>query len=168
MKPSELKQFERTFCDCSACCAVCRVQPGALAPGDFDQILASVGKECDDLPYVYGHFVADHDAKTKTPLIRPAQHQDGRCVFLQADGRCSVYRVAPFGCTRQNACEPFHTDAMHALHDAITASLDYQWTWEELASNGQACPSHEQRAAWFAALNENQAHDDIDNQEDDQ
>lgn len=151
MQPSELSQFERSYCNCTACRTVCRVQPGALAPGDFDQILNAAGKDCDDSAFVYGHFVADHDSDTRTPLIRPAQHQDGRCVFLQDDGRCSTYRVAPFGCSRQSACREINAPAQQALLASISENLDYQWTWEDLASNGRAATSAEERAAWLRA-----------------
>lgn len=42
----------------------------------------------------------------RIPTIAPRSTDDGRCVFLTADERCSVHPVAPFGCSFFDAHMP--------------------------------------------------------------
>lgn len=95
-------QFMRTICDCPACRAHCRRQPGPLAPED-------VGLICDTLeihptelePMLVaspGALVIRGGQVQRIPTITPARQSDGSCTFLAADGRCSIHDCAPFGC----------------------------------------------------------------------
>jgi Fe-S-cluster containining protein len=95
--------FSRTTCACAECVACCKRQPGPLAPGDLERIAEHRGETVE---VAKAHFWASGGALVQdqttgrqfrigsiTPrLVR------GRCVFLDADDRCSIHSVAPFGC----------------------------------------------------------------------
>ena len=95
--------FARTVCSCAQCISCCTSQPGSLAAGELEAIAAHL-----DLPVRVAalKFWASPGALlmnsttgatfrlgTITPrLVR------GRCVFLDAEDRCTIHAVAPFGC----------------------------------------------------------------------
>jgi Fe-S-cluster containining protein len=80
----------------------CKQQPGYLVPGDFERIAAHLH---EPQGLAVRHFWASPGAVvqdvtgarfsigTITPRL-----ENGRCVFLDADDRCRVHPVAPFGC----------------------------------------------------------------------
>jgi len=95
--------FKRTSCACADCVACCHEQPGPLAPGDLEAIAAHLDRPVRDVLELFwaspGALVRDLRTRkermigTITPRMR-----GGRCVFLDADDRCAVHPVAPFGC----------------------------------------------------------------------
>ena len=103
MKPP----FDRTVCACEGCRTPCRVMPGFIAPGDAarmaghlgvteaqieEKLLASPGARV-------GKFEGSELKTFRIHTIVPARKEDGSCVFLQGDGKCSVHPVSPFGCS---------------------------------------------------------------------
>ncbi len=81
--------------------------PGCLIPGDLERIQEHVGDHSDS--FILRHFQCSEGAlvakrvgntlvKFQVPSIVPAQQPDGRCVFLDADDRCAIHAVSPFGC----------------------------------------------------------------------
>jgi Fe-S-cluster containining protein len=106
--------FARTTCACPTCVQCCRDQPGPLRPGDFERIAAHLG---ETPAQAAAHFWASPGAvamDTRTGrqfrigTITP-QRVGGRCVFLDAQDRCGIHAVAPFGCayhdTHQSTAE---------------------------------------------------------------
>lgn len=98
--------FERTVCDCDLCRVGCRSMPGCLAPSDIENIgkrrpdaladenwLASAGAKVGVTPPDGDRLVV-----LQIPTIVPATKSDGSCVFLDAEGGCSIHDVAPYGC----------------------------------------------------------------------
>jgi len=109
--------------------------PGMLAPGDMERIAKfstgldpeSIAEEIqgntDDLnilnqandviSWIETHFAASpgamvlaRDGKTyQIPTIVPAQKEDGSCVFLDENDRCTIHPVSPFGCQQFKICE---------------------------------------------------------------
>lgn len=143
----QLDQYERTFCDCQKCKAACRHMPGMLAPGDIDRIGDYLGIQ----PGAYADFVTRNfrasdgalvvkDGRPmRIPTIVPATKEDGSCVFLTSDGRCSIHPVAPFGCSRFNVCAertPEDDARCGACLQAIITSPDYVFTWGFLQEEG--------------------------------
>lgn len=95
--------FERTTCACKACRECCR-RPGCLAPGDVERILSHLG-EPPAAAKLY--FVASPGAlvldRVTNELFRigtiTPRRVKGRCVFLDAEERCQIHTVSPFGCS---------------------------------------------------------------------
>lgn len=136
MKPSELKQFERSYCDCEMCKAGCKSMPGMLAPGDFDAIAEHMGVDDPGEDFARDHFVASEGAlvvtadgnMTRIPTIVPKQTANGRCVFLTADDRCSIHPVSPMGCRCFKICDEGDGDDMDvskSILSAIAMNIDY-------------------------------------------
>ena len=95
--------WARTSCACAECVACCKRQPGALAPGEFERIAAFLGEDREEAKVHFwaspGALVMDTQTGrtfrigTVTPRM-----EGGRCVFLDAQDRCRIHPVAPFGC----------------------------------------------------------------------
>jgi Fe-S-cluster containining protein len=95
--------YARTSCACADCQACCREQPGSLAPGELEAIAAHLDKP---VAAVLAKFWASpgallmHAATGATfrqGTITPKLAR-GRCVFLDANDRCTIHAVAPYGC----------------------------------------------------------------------
>jgi Fe-S-cluster containining protein len=95
--------FNRTTCACKECVQCCKRQPGPLAPGDFERIAEYLGETSEQAKE---HFCASPGAlvgdsatgeTARVGSIVP-RYRKGRCVFLDANDRCSIHPVAPFGC----------------------------------------------------------------------
>jgi len=79
------------------------VQPGPLIPGDFERIAEHLGEDTETAKQ---HFVASPGAivrdmisgKVKRIGTITPKSVKGRCVFLDKDNRCTIHKVAPFGC----------------------------------------------------------------------
>ena len=141
----ELRTYERSFCDCTACRQSCRDRPGALAPCDMDHIAEYDGQEECSEEYLLAHFKACADGpvasyeeapEVHTLAIRPKRKADGSCVFLTSEGRCSIHPVAPFECKVTRSCEPSDgAGALKALAKVNSKSADYiqlhMWLWNK-------------------------------------
>lgn len=138
----ELAIFERSSCRCTDCAGPCRGgKPGVLAPSDLDSIADYLGLDEASPEFIKKMFHAAADGPSaptlefpsgETPALRPATRPDGTCVFLGADGDCTIHPVAPFECGRVNQCSPADgAAAMRALGVSITRSVDYvqMWWW---------------------------------------
>lgn len=156
-----LSYFERTSCDCSKCAAACRTMPGYLIPGDIERIAAYVGADPDDEKFLIANFRASEGPlvqrdgnRFRIPTIVPAQYDDnGKCVFMTRDGRCSVHQVSPFGCSRFNVCdEPTRDAEMRStagLFD-ILKNWDYNLVWMFLYETGHRAPPLAERRGRLA------------------
>jgi len=101
--------FERTVCACSRCVQCCKRQPGAFAAGEVERLVEHVSKTEglnaeEALMSVKariwaspGSLVIWHGKMVRIGSITP-RYKHGRCVFLDANDRCSIHSVAPFGC----------------------------------------------------------------------
>ena len=96
--------FPRTVCACEDCLACCERQPGYLIPDDLPAIAALLGEPIE--PFLaaspgalVGRFTADGIETLRIGTIVPrTTTPEGRCIFLESDGRCAIHSVAPFGC----------------------------------------------------------------------
>lgn len=97
--------FERTTCACSDCVDCCKQQPASLHPGDFERIAAFLGETLEAAKRFFwaspgalvGKLVNGQVHTFRIGTITP-RLVDGRCVFLDAQDRCQIHTVAPFGC----------------------------------------------------------------------
>lgn len=147
MKPSELEQFERSYCSCDKCKAGCKSMPGCLAPGDMDRITDFLGIEEPTPEWIAEHFAASEGAlvitadghATRIPTITPKQRENGRCVFLTSDDQCSIHQVSPFGCRCFKVCDDNDEAAAEVSRaglSAIAADLDYNMLHDWMTQNG--------------------------------
>jgi Fe-S-cluster containining protein len=96
--------FPRTTCACADCIECCTRQPGPLAPGDLERIAAHLGQPVRVAALKFwaspGALVMHSQTRQTFRIgsITP-RHVDGRCVFLDADDRCTIHAVAPMGCS---------------------------------------------------------------------
>jgi Fe-S-cluster containining protein len=96
--------FSRTTCACDDCLACCKRQPGYLVLEDIGRIGEYLGEAAE------GYLVASPGALLGrvTPdgvetfrvgsIVPRTVDAEGRCVFLDDEGRCVIHAVAPFGC----------------------------------------------------------------------
>ena len=147
--------FERTACECGHCRLTCRAMPGTLGPGDVDRIAAFVGAEPDE-QFLQANFRAadpvsvtlSNGKEIEAPRVTPAQRDDGTCVFLAAEGRCSVHPAAPYACSRGLPCqhdEDRTRELTAVLLEANAASVDYGMTWDWLRRKGAVAPPAEEQ-----------------------
>jgi len=123
--------------------------PGSLAPGDIERIANFCGVECDS------HFLESHFAASDGPIVRikdkdglkdthiptivPQQKEDGSCVFLDENNKCSIHPVAPFGCRNFKVCDPpSYEDSCKSAHmlREVVATREYLMAWSFLTSLG--------------------------------
>lgn len=91
--PVSALPYDRTVCACPACVAYCTSRPGYLIPSDLDRI-----PWLDRLRASKGALVGTRDGRRwRIGTITPAM-DGGRCVFLDAEDRCTIHAQAPFGC----------------------------------------------------------------------
>lgn len=150
--------FERTVCACAKCTAACETMPGALGPGDLEQIADYCGCNVDDPDFIRMWRASEgaiaHNRETNTffqiPTIVPAQdHKTGHCVWLE-QGVCTIHPVAPFCCRNFRMCagdpaeDTFKSVSMHA---AIMADQEYQEFHDNLSANGLTAEPIEKRRA---------------------
>lgn len=107
-------RFPRTVCDCQKCRIPCRMAPGFLGVGDVERIQRTLGIPAAEFhEWAAGHFAASDGAKVWSkgrvftiPTIIPAQVDNvAECVFLSADGLCTIHATAPIGCSHFTVCE---------------------------------------------------------------
>lgn len=162
----DLDIIERTYCDCPECKLACKTMPGSLAPGDAKKIAEFMHRELDNkfLETYFdasdGTVVMTPDGPMIVPTIVPKQRADGSCVFLTADCRCSVHRVAPYGCRNFTVCDHGGSDGEQGSKSAtqVAAILtepkkEYLWHWGHLNSTGHvALPAASRRGKFEEEL----------------
>lgn len=95
--------YARTTCACPDCQACCTQQPGSLAAGELEAIAAHLGKPVHAVLAKFwaspGALVQNSrtGAQLRVGTITPRLVR-GRCVFLDAESRCTIHAVAPYGC----------------------------------------------------------------------
>lgn len=96
--------FIRTECACAGCKAACRHLPGYMVPADLQRISERLGYgdpvafALDYLLASPGAIVVDHCEVRRIRTIVPARRNDGACIFLDEDERCSIHAESGFGC----------------------------------------------------------------------
>ena len=141
------EQFERTECACDDCKSHCKREPGFLIPGDWEQICER--KLGDDLAQLHNFVTQNFRCSDKTkaitpdglmviPTIVPARKDDGSCVFLDENERCTIHDIAPYGCSHFDDHMEF--DEGHKRMQAGVAAImndpaAYCGLWALLADN---------------------------------
>lgn len=152
--------FTRTECACSSCSINCRFIPGYLVPSDVKRIARHLGYTnlgafaSENLLASPGATVMSNGRVFQIPTLVPQRRADGACKFLDADNRCRVHTVSPFGCAYFDAHQPSaEADRRSsrglqdvARHWSAGASV-YAVLWKILDTAGlRAVPAHIARA----------------------
>jgi Fe-S-cluster containining protein len=138
--------------------------PGVLAKGDLEAIAEASGSSVQDYVWLAEHFEASDGAKAARfveggievfaiATIVPQQRKHG-CVFLDADGTCSIHEVAPFGCshhdvhmTREEGDRRLKPMLAELMNDT-----DHQERWHLLRKMGRIARPLVERRRKFAEL----------------
>lgn len=104
--PAPAPPFARTSCACAVCVRCCHDQPGSLVPGDLERIAQYLGKPVRAVLSKFwaspGALVGDSRTgrtfRIGTITPKRTAGESGRCVFLDAEDRCTIHPVAPAGC----------------------------------------------------------------------
>ena len=102
--------FPRTSCACAPCTEFCKKSPGHLLPYDLfriadrlvaDKTITETKQVMDYLQASKGAVVGDSQTGKlyRIGTIVPKRQENGRCIFLSEDDRCSIHSVSPFGCS---------------------------------------------------------------------
>lgn len=96
--------FPRTECACEECAINCHYIPGYLIPSDLEAIAGRLGY-ADLVNFAMETLLASPGATVlvdgqvaQIPTLVPNRRLDGACRFLDADNRCSIHAVSPYGC----------------------------------------------------------------------
>jgi len=96
--------FSRTECACEECAINCHYIPGYLIPTDLEAIAGRLGY-ADLVKFAMENLLASPGATVlvdgqvaQIPTLVPSRRPDGACRFLDADNRCSIHAVSPYGC----------------------------------------------------------------------
>jgi Fe-S-cluster containining protein len=96
--------FARTECACEQCVACCEILPAYLVPSDIEVIAAHLGYD-DLIQFAMENLLASPGAIVsmggklgRIPTLVPQRKPDQTCKFLDADKRCAIHAVSPFGC----------------------------------------------------------------------
>ena len=102
--------FTRTMCACPDCTINCQHIPGYLVPADVQRIARYLGYTnvgefaFDNLLASVGATVMNAEGRVfQIPTLVPQRKADGSCKFLDAEGRCSIHAVSPYGCAMFDA-----------------------------------------------------------------
>lgn len=138
--------FTRTTCDCRSCSVFCEHMPGTLAPSDVRRIAAHLGYGDDVYTFAAERLLASEGAlvikdgkQFRVPTMTPAQRADGSCIFLDAQKRCSIHAVSPFGCAfvDQHMSNADWQARSKATMAAIYADAEYKTIWDYLHNMGK-------------------------------
>jgi Fe-S-cluster containining protein len=97
------RPFARTSCSCGECVQCCHEQPGSLAAGELERIAAHLQLPVRVAALKFWASPGGLAMNTATGerfrigTITP-RLKHGRCVFLDAEERCTIHAVAPAGC----------------------------------------------------------------------
>lgn len=105
--------FERTRCACSECALNCKHLPGYLIPADIESIARHLGYTnigdfaFDNLLASPGATVMNAEGHIfQIRTLVPQRKEDGSCKFLDANDRCMIHAVSPFGCSFFDVHQP--------------------------------------------------------------
>lgn len=142
MHPLPVFDFKRTpDCSCDACVHNCKTIPGFLVLEDVIKLAEYINlfnASPGALLCVQGEYV-------RIPTIVPSRKEDGSCVFLTVDNRCSIHEKAPFGC-RYFDCEMDKGEANYRSLSGLISLLDnpaYTTFREALVARGNVSPGPE-------------------------
>ena len=154
--------FKRTKCDCKDCAINCKYLPGYLLPEDLGRIARSLGYT-NLGQFAFDHLLASPGATVmkegrvfQIPTLVPRRKEDGSCMFLDENNRCTIHAVSPYGCAFFDAHQPDEEANLRssrglqeiAHHWASGAKVSaYVLLWRLLYTAGfRAIPAHVARA----------------------
>jgi Fe-S-cluster containining protein len=132
--------------------------PGYLLPGDAERIAQYLGMSLEDLQdYLLaspGAIVMGPSAfgrvRKRIRTIVPAQNEDGSCVFLNGEDRCSIHSAAPYGCGWFDTHQSQEQGEERSYEGLITITEQannspYKTLWRRLEEKGRVAKSVQSR-----------------------
>lgn len=168
--------YERTACACHECINNCRHIPGYLIPTDLERIARFLNYRnmvtfaVENLLASSGATVLQMERIFQIPTLVPRRKEDGSCVFLDANNRCRIHAVSPYGCAFFDAHQS-HDEAdrrsLRGLREIArrwaTASHRHAYTivWRMLHNAGlRAVPAYIARGRMSEALEQTRTSED--------
>ncbi len=118
-----------TSCGCQQCQVPCRHMPGMLIPDDLPgyMVATRAGPLPQDLhPWAEANLLASPGARViingqprPVPSLIPKTTDQGGCIHHQANGKCNIHELAPYGCAMFSICEPRPYDEERSLQAQI-------------------------------------------------
>ena len=142
--------------------------PGYLIPADLTRMI----RDNEPFGWARQHLRASPGAKMmnlvtrqefRIPTLVPAHRKDGSCHYLDAQNKCGVHKVAPFGCAFFG-CGAIDDRAMankgiHAVMDAMSDPTSlYCRVWMTLHDEGLVCVTPDEKRAAMAEAWRAQTH----------
>jgi hypothetical protein len=164
-KPRQEFGHDRSVCDCTVCVTNCQHMPGYLIPSDLERMMPS-GQPDQVMKWAEKNLLASPGALAiyngrpiRIGTLVPASKPDGSCINLDADNRCSIHAVAPFGCAFFD-CRMSHRQADALSEQALLIIMRlppecwYVRIHSHLTELGLVSPSPEEKRARMAAVPE--------------
>lgn len=147
---------QRTKCACFECTIHCKFQPGYLIPGDIERIHKHVAPDLTREAFAEKYLDASRGAtvmivgcgETNVPTLVPQAKEDGTCIFLGADDRCTIHEVSPFGCaffdshqTEADGSDLSNKAIRGLMGGTLPGTLEYNSLLQHLRQTGHIAPS---------------------------
>ena len=145
--------FTRTECACEQCVACCEILPAYLVPSDIEVIAAHLGYDdliqfaMENLLASPGAIVSVGGKLMRIPTLVPQRKHDQTCKFLDANKRCAIHAVSPFGCRyfdcrmSQREADSRSSRGLQAIAREWAAGGLYARIWTLLHTAGLIAPS---------------------------
>jgi len=137
------RRWVESACDCDLCRHACLNSPGWFLPRQIKRLAKHLGLE---IPELFARYLGLSETVTadgeKRQGVMPHKLRDGkkpggrwtlaelqrpgRCIFFDR-GRCTIYRVRPFECSRM------HHEQTPAKTSRLRGDVATAWTPDELA-----------------------------------
>lgn len=145
--------FTRTECACGDCVTNCEIIPGYLIPSDIEVIADHLGSDnlvqfaMENLLASPGAIVSVAGEIMRIPTLVPQRKPDQTCKFLDANKRCAIHAVSPFGCAffhcrmSQREADIRSVRGLQAIAREWAAGGLYARIWALLRTVGLVAPS---------------------------
>lgn len=145
--------FTRTECACGECVTNCEIIPGYLIPSDIEVIATHLGYDdlvqfaIENLLASPGAIVSVAGEIMRIPTLVPQRKSDQTCKFLDANKRCAIHAVSPFGCAffhcrmSQREADLRSCRGLQAIAREWAAGGLYAQIWALLHTAGLVAPS---------------------------
>jgi Fe-S-cluster containining protein len=149
----------RVSCSCKQCTDPCRFIPSYLIPNDLDRLIPSHLSNEKQIEWCETNLLASPGAtvldratgRTRnipSLVLASKSDTDHSCVFLDAERRCTIHAIAPFGCAFFRVCTKVAADDTLSVQGLVAIDNDwhephslYRAIWEHLHRIGRVSPS---------------------------
>ncbi len=95
------REIRKIGFQCQQCGACCRGEEKAscviVSPPEIDRIIEATGLERSKIVVPYPEYIESDEGRRFT-FEWCLKNEDGKCIFLAEDGRCTIYSARPWIC----------------------------------------------------------------------